>query len=178
MDVREDGTAIAHSNTASQIHLFNVCLGTASLLGSTGISGMGGIAFGAGSQLYGLNSSANQLVSLSTTNGAASPIGPLGVSLGNNGMAYDCSTDTLYGANASGNQIFTLDPTTGAASNFKNTSVPFGSVGLEFDNASGLLLAATGDELWTIEPSTGASTFIGDLGGENIDDLAFYPPCP
>ena len=120
----------------------------------------------------------DQLMLLDINGGGSSYIGPLGTGIGNNGMAYDCSTDTLYGADASGDRIFTVDPATGLAGNFISTSVPFSSVGLEFDHATGLLLAATGSELWTVDPATGVSTFVGDLGGENIDDLAFYPQCP
>lgn len=46
------------------------------------------------------------------------------------------------------------------------------------DHATGTLFAATGDALYQIEPATGASTWIGDLGGVRINDLAFHPVCP
>jgi len=178
MDVWEDGTAIVHSNAGSVLYTFDVCQGTAIQLGSTGIAAMGGISFGGGNQLYGLNASSDQLMLLDVQGGIASVIGPLGTNIGNNGMAYDCSTDTLFGADAQTNRIFTVDPVTGMASNFIQTTVPFASVGLEFDHSTGLLLAATGGSLWSIDPITGGSTFIGDFGGALIDDLAFHPACP
>lgn len=56
--------------------------------------------------------------------------------------------------------------------------VPFASVGLEFDHSTGMLFAATGSQLWTIDPSTGSSSLIGSFGGVLVDDLAFYPTCP
>jgi hypothetical protein len=178
MDVWENGSAIAHSNAGSVLYTFDVCQGTAVEIGSTGISGMGGISFGGGNQLYGLNSANNQFMHLDVNGGPATVVGSLGTSIGNNGMAYDCSTDTLYGADASTNQIFSVDPTTGIASNFVSTSVPFASVGLEFDHSSGLLFAATGYELWTIDPTTGVSLQISTMAGILVDDLAFYPKCP
>ncbi len=177
MDVWENGTAIAHSNAGSVLYSFDVCNGSALLLGSTGVSGMGGISFGGGNKLFGLNSANDQLMQLDITNGSATLLGPLGTPIGNNGMAYDCSTDTLYGADASSNEIFTVDPSSGQASNFISTSVPFTSVGLEFDHSTGLLYAATGYQLWTIDPNTGASTFISQMS-MLVDDLAFHPNCP
>ena len=39
----------------------------------------------------------------------ASAVGTLGDNIGNNGMAYDCSTDTIYGADAIRDRIFTVD---------------------------------------------------------------------
>jgi hypothetical protein len=178
MDVWEDGTAIVHSNAGSVLYSFDVCQGTGTLIGPTGISVMGGISFGSGNQLYGLNAGDDDLMALDITTGAGSVVGSLGNNIGNNGMAYDCSTDTLYGADAALNRIFTVDPTTGLASNFVSTSVPFQGVGLEFDHATGLLLASTGSHLYTIDPATGSSNLVGAFNGLLADDLAFYPTCP
>ena len=178
MDVWEDGTAIVHSNAGSTLYSFDVCQGTGVSIGTTGVGAMGGISFGGSNQLYGLNSANNQLMLLNLGGGPASVVGSLGNNIGNNGMAYDCSTDTMYGADASQNRIFTVDPNTGLASNFVSTSVPFASVGLEFDHSTGLLLASTGSQLWTIDPTTGASTLVGTFSGMMVDDLAFHPVCP
>ena len=178
MDVWEDGTAIVHSNAGSVLYSFDVCQGTGAELGATGSSAMGGISFGGGNQLYGINSGSDQFMQLNLNGNPGSVIGPLGSDIGNNGMAYDCSTDTLYGADANLDRIFTIDPVTGQASNFVSTSVPFQGVGLEFDHATGLLIAATGPQLWTIDPSTGSSTYIGSFNGIMVDDLAFHPVCP
>ena len=178
MDVWEDGTSIVHSNAGSVLSSFDVCQGTGSELGETGVVAMGGISFGSGNLLYGLDSGNNTVMQLNINGGPSSVVGSLGTSIGNNGMAYDCSTDTLYGADAQQNRIFTVDPNTGVASNFKSTTVPFASVGLEFDHSTGMLFAATGSQLWTIDPSTGASSLIGSFGGVLVDDLAFYPTCP
>lgn len=70
-----------------------------------------------------------------------------------------------------------MDPSTGRASSFVATGVPFQSVGLEFDVHSGLLYGATRYELYTVDPSSGATSYVGPLGGSNIDDLAWHPTC-
>lgn len=178
MDVWEDGTAIVHSNAGSVLYSFDVCQGTGAELGATGSAAMGGISFGGGNQLYGINSGNDQFMQLNLNGTPGTVVGPLGSDIGNNGMAYDCSTDTLYGADATLDRIFTIDPATGQTSNFVSTSVPFQGVGLEFDHATGLLIAATGPQLWTIDPSTGVSTLIGNFNGIMVDDLAFHPVCP
>ncbi len=178
MDVREDGTPIVHNSQDNELATIKVCDGTTESIGATGVSSMGGIGFASHGVLYGLDASGNNLVELDTSTGAATTIGALGFDLGSNGLAYDCSTDTLWGADSSSDQIFQLDLATGTAIGFVSTGVPFQSVGLEFDHATGLLLASTRYELYTVDPTTGTTTFIGDLDAGNIDDLAFHPACP
>ena len=178
MDVREDGTPIVHNSADYELMTIDVCSGDTATIGSTGTSDMGGIGFGSSGRLYGLSTSDDMLVELDTSTGRASTVGPLGFDIGSNGLAYDCSTDTLWGADSGSGQIFGLDLATGAATGFLATSVPFRSVGLEFDHSTGMLLAATGYELYEVDPSSGAATWIGDLDTDLTDDLAFYPPCP
>ena len=81
------------------------------------------------------------------------------------------------GANASTGEIFTIDPLSGQATDLTPTSVPWSSVGLEFEPQSGDLLAATGTELYRVDPVTGSSTLVGPLDG-HVDDLALHPVCP
>ena len=108
----------------------------------------------------------------------ATPIGPLGISIGSCGLTYDCSQNRLIGANGSTGEIFSINPNTGEAFDIIQTQVPFMSVGVEFDHATNLLLASTKTELYSVDTNNGNTTFIGSLGGQNIDDLAYYPTCP
>jgi len=140
--------------------------------------GLGAWRWRAGGGELGLDFDADQLVQLDPYTGAGTPIGDLGFDLGPDGLAYDCATDTLWGADACTGQIFQVDTVTGVAFGFVQTAVPFTYVGLEFDHASRTLLAATGYQLYRIEPTTGATSFIRDLGGVRINDLAFHPACP
>jgi hypothetical protein len=178
MDVSENGLAIVQDNEASQMLVMDACTGTTSALGATGVGNMCGIAFGPGGLLYGLDSTNDHLIEIDPLTGAGTVIGDLGFNLGNCGLSYDCSANRLIGADANTNQIFTVDPFSGAVSAMTSTSVPFSSVGLEFDQSRGIMYASTGSALYEVEPTSGATTYIGDLSASVVDDLAFHPTCP
>ena len=178
MDVSENGTAVVQDAAGSQMLHMDACAGTTTLIGSTGVGNMCGIAFGPGGLLYGMDTTNDQLVEIDITTGAGTVIGSLGFELGSCGLSYDCTNDRLIGANATTAEIFTVDPVTGLGSGHVLTEVPFDGVGLDYDPAEGVLYASTGDELYQVDPSTGATTFIGALDGESINDLALHPACP
>ena len=105
-------------------------------------------------------------------------VGTLGDNIGNNGMAYDCSTNTIYGADAIQDRILQWIPTLVLPVTLSILPSHLHLSDWEFDHATGLLWASTGSQLWTIEPTTGASTLVGTFSGMMVDDLAFYPVCP
>ena len=176
-DVNANGLAVAHDYVGSRLAEIDACSGTIESIGATGVGNTCGIAFGPGGDLYGIDSTNDRLVQLDPITGEGTAIGPLGLSLGSCGLAYDCLNDVFIGANGATNQIFTVDPSTGAASDVVDTTVPFTYVGVEFDPADGSLLASTGSALYRVDVATGDSTKIGDFGVGSIDDLAFYPVC-
>ena len=55
----------------------------------------------------------------------------------------------------------TVDPVTGLGSGHIGTDVPFASVGLEFDPTRQVLYASTGSQLYEVEPTSGATTYLG-----------------
>jgi hypothetical protein len=57
---------------------------------------------------------------------------------------------------------------------------PLCHVGPEFDNATRALLASTGAELWSIDPTTGIGTYLSTFqsSGESFNDLVLLPTCP
>jgi hypothetical protein len=177
MDVSENGLSVVHVHTLGRLALFDACTGSWTEIGAHGVGGIGGIGFGPGGRLFGIGGE-DVLYEFDTSTGTASVVGPLGIDIGNSGLAWDCTTQTMYGADGRGDRVFEIDLTTGAATNVRNTTVPFGSVGLEYDRASGLLYASTGSALYTVDPTSGSSTYIGALAASNIDDLAWHPPCP
>lgn len=179
MDVSESGISIVHDHQNKQLWELNVCTGDINAFPNSNPNiSTCGIAFGPYNKFYGLDTSNDQLVEYSTQTGIATPIGPLGIAIGSCGLTYDCSENRLIGANATTGEIFSIDPNTGAAFDLIQTQVPFQSVGVEFDHASGLLLASTKTELYSVDVQNGDTTLIGPLGGTNIDDLAYYPQCP
>lgn len=179
MDVSENGVSIVHiHNDTPRISAFDACTGSSTIIGAHGVASVGGIGFGPGGRLFGIGS-ADELVEFDLGTGVATVVGPLGIDIGNSGLAWDCSTQTMFGADGRDNRIFQIDLSTGAATNVQTTTVPFGSVGLEYDRVTGLLFASTGSALYTVDPSTGASTLVGAVAGAaNVDDLAWHPPCP
>ena len=177
MDVSENGQSVVHTFSNNRLAVFDACTGTATDIGPHGMSGIGGIGFGPSGRLFGIGST-DVLYEFDPSTGAGSVVGPLGIDVGNSGLAWDCTTQTMYGADGRGNRVFEIDLTTGAATNVQQTTVPFGGVGLEFDRVTGELYASTGTELYSIDPADGSSTFVGSLAASNIDDLAWHPPCP
>jgi len=175
--VDDAGVGYGNDYLTSTLVSVDACTGSISNIGSMGVGNTCGISFGPGGLLYGLDTTSDQLVELDPSTGAGTVIGPLGTSVSNCGMAYDCTNDLLYAATSTGNTIFKIDPGTGAAYDVVSTAVAFASVGLEHDPATGLLYASTGTELYHVDPSDGATTFIGPVGGTNADDLVHYPEC-
>ena len=179
MDVSESGTSIVHDHQNKRLWELNVCTGDMTALPTSNPTiSTCGIAFGPYNKFYGLDTSNDQLVEYNTQTGEATAIGPLGIPIGSCGLTYDCSEDRLIGANATTGEIFTIDPNTGQAYDVVQTQVPFQSVGVEFDHGTGLLLASTKTELYSVDVHNGTTTLLGPLGGSNIDDLAYYPQCP
>jgi hypothetical protein len=101
-------------------------------------------------------------------------VGGLGFFTGNVGLACEPTTDELYLFSQREDALFIVDKATGHATQVggqTGLNVP-GGIGLEFDplNALNLYLAAnmaTGPgpqyQLYTLDPSTGAPTYVGDL---------------
>ena len=176
LDVSEAGTAIIHDNSLYQVMEIDVCDGTTSSIGETGFEKMGGIAF-TNAGLIGLDQNSDVLVSIDTTTGEGTEIGSLGMDVGNNGVAYDCATDTLYGLEAGG-RLLELDVSTGTATVVANTGTSFSVVGLEYDASTQSLLATDGSTLYRITPSTGAISTLATLTEVSVNDLGLHPTCP
>ena len=177
MDVSEANLSVVHDHLNNKLWLMNACTGEVTDIGSTQSGNTCGIAFGPGGKLYGLDSTNNRLVEYNTQTGVGTAIGPLGAGIASCGLAYDCANDRLIGANSTTDEIFTIDPQTGNAYDFVSTAVPFQSVGLEFNPTTGMLWAATGNELYEVDPVSGSTNFVGSLSGQ-VDDLALHPSCP
>lgn len=178
MDVSENGTSVVHDHLNDQLHYMDACTGVTALIGDHNVGNNCGIVFGPSGKLYGLDTNNDSLVEFDLFSGQGSIIGSLGTNIGNCGLAYDCANDRLVGADGASNRIFTIDPVTGTAYDFVQTTVPFQSVGLEFVPSEQLLYAATGSQLYTIDPVSGSSNYVGPLGLGHVDDLALHPSCP
>ena len=178
-DVSEAGLAVYHTNEDYSIKELDICSGAVTDIGPTGAGKCGAIAFGPSGLLYGLDQNADVLMTLDTTTGAASTVGPLGHNTGNTGIAYDCADDRLLVIDATTDTLYEVNPTTGALTTVAALSVNFSTVGLEYDAVDGLLWASTGRAFYTIDPHTGAATKVADWDGfTGLNDLALFPSCP
>ncbi len=94
-------------------------------------------------------------------NGDFTEISDLGSTLYND-IAY-APDGTLYGLANNGASLVTFDPTSGAVTPVASMDVP-GLESIAFDPSDGVLFGAAQNGLYTIDPTTGASTFIGSFG--------------
>jgi hypothetical protein len=184
MDVSESGMAVVHTNIGGRrLVILDACNDQKTLLPTHGINALGcGISFGPDGKMYAINSSNDNLYEMDLVTGQGTLIGPLGIDIQNCGLAYDCKRNSLIGTTSSTDEIFYIDHTTGAAYGHIQTTVDLTiSVGMEYDAASDSVYLATALDLYNVQLPTGVSTYIGPMdenGFNNINNLAFHPPCP
>jgi len=125
----------------------------------------GGLAMSARAQnnVYAVefNTGDNGFGIINLMNGDFTQISDLGSTLYND-IAY-APDGTLYGLANNGASLVTFDPTTGAVTPAASLSTS-GIESIAFDPSDGVLFGAAQNGLYTIDPTTGASTFIGSFG--------------
>lgn len=140
----------------------------------TGLEWVGNDLYAAETTLFDMGGSA-ELRLLDPATGTSTLIGPTGQG-DIFGLAYEESTDTLYGITLGG-QLLTVNRTTGSARVIAATGIQAGS--LEFGPDGQLyaidLLTA---ELFVIDPTTGASSLVGQTGFSQPLGLALGPVPP
>ena len=139
-----------------------------------GYSGVNGITSDQGLNLFGVASTQDEFITISTSVGLAQSVGPLGVNFGSAGATWSEDEQTVYAINASTDSLYEIDPGTGAASVIAPLSLPFGTVGIEIHPGNGVLYACSSDAvLLEIDTLTGEVSPIGHTGQEgNCTNLA------
>ncbi|HEV8604922.1 MAG TPA: PEP-CTERM sorting domain-containing protein [Tepidisphaeraceae bacterium] len=141
------------------------------------------------SELYSLDSaitSNSSIYRLNQTTGAEALVGPVGPAFAFPG---DLTSDThlgtfrIWSPDITNNNLIKIDPTTGAGSVVGPFSTPGGAVkmvSLAFDPVTSTMYGNTAlsfngspDRLFRIDPSTGASVPIGDIGFNDVFALGF-----
>jgi len=102
-------------------------------------------------------------------NGDFTEIADLGSTLYND-IAY-APDGTLYGLANNGASLVTFDSTSGAVTPVASMNVP-GLESIAFDPSNGTLFGAAQNGLYTIDPTTGASSFVGSFGSPYNLNLA------
>ena len=136
-------------------------------------SSVQGMSFNSADTLYGVENSADMLMTIDTVTGGQATIGATGFGLVT-GVAFD-PTDILYGYDAATDQLITIDTVTGAGTAVGLVGLgAFSIQGLAF--VDGVLYAAdvTNDQLVTIDTGTGAATVVGPTGTFNVLGLTNF----
>jgi hypothetical protein len=149
--------------TLYQVNTTNAALTT---IGAHGINGGNALTFGSDGTLYAAGASPN-LYTLNTGNGAGTPFAN---SMGTNSagdLAFNGGQLYLAGTN---NQLVRLDlSNAGQGTNvgaFGVSSV----FGLATASSNGVLYAIAGTNIYTVNKTTGAATFLSDYSGQGLLD--------
>jgi len=129
----------------------------------------------------GVTHSPGDLYSINTSTGVGTLIGNTGfffnsIAFAPNGTLYLAAEQFgMMGPDPTTDQLDTINPATAAVLTSVSTTDFFGALGVRSD---GTIFGGNGDlhQLFTIDPTTGAETLIGDTGTNFIGDLAFSTP--
>lgn len=132
--------------------------------------------------LYGSSTATHNLLLIDPATGSASVIGPFGISSYMHSIEFNSNTNVLYGISAPSDFLYTIDIGSGTATAVGATGI--GHVGgMAYDPVNDIMYATDGGPhgssgLFSIDLSSGASTFIGPLDNSSVDNisgLAFDP---
>ena len=121
------------------------------------------------------------LYDISTSTGAASAIGPnADDNIGDLTSDTRAGSETIWGVRIASNELVTFDPSTGLVTSRVTMDSADKMTSLAFDPVSGVLygnttvgFGAAFDALYSIDPTTGGTTFIGRILFSNVFALGF-----
>ncbi|MDC3378881.1 hypothetical protein OAX78_01180 [Planctomycetota bacterium] len=149
--------------------------GALTQVGLVGFGSVNGLAFDPNTDtLYGSDVGSDQLITIDTTTGAGTPVGPTHGFNRVDGLAFDPSTNTLYGCDQSSDQLLVFDTGTGAATSVGPTRNSLN--GLTFDPNTATLygLGQDEDDLVRLDPSAPfQDTVPGSVGSHALRDAVY-----
>jgi hypothetical protein len=139
--------------------------------GRAGAEAITNITVNSAGQMFGWSEWHDSLVSIDSTTGVASDVGPSSISTWQYGLSFD-SNDVLYLVNGDG-VVYTVNTTTGAATAYGSIGTPahHGDFHPETDRYYGLTTTGPPRELLSADLAAGTFTVIGEVG--NLHTLAF-----
>src|SRR3569623_1896506 len=141
------GTGVLYGSDRSRLYTVNTSTATATLVGSYGgYSDVEGLAFDYNGILYGSDTTANTLLTIDTTTGAAtaaaSGFGVRGLA----SLAYDGANHTLYAASTVQDKLYTVSA--------GGVATAVGAQALGYANVVALTYAATSNTLYGFDTTT------------------------
>ena len=151
------------ASDADELLLIDPATGGATSVGPFGFTSVQDLAFDPDTgTLYGVDGVTDQLITIDEATGAGVAVGPLGLN-GAGGLAFDPDAAKLYATSPS--DLLAVDTATGAATAVGPHGVGTMS-GLAFDPFADVLygVSLSQNNLYTLDPETGAATYVGNLG--------------
>jgi hypothetical protein len=172
-----DGTLYAANADTKNLEAIDPCTCKRTVLGPTKVDALPGITTDQALGLYGLETTVDQLMAISTMNGSATPVGPLGINWGTGGLTWSDDLKDAFAINGTDDRLYTINHLTGKATLLVQTDYDFGSVGIEWHPKSHEIFACSNPaELLRVEQKDGAVTVVGPMLLENkqahCDNLA------
>lgn len=169
----DPGARILYASTMHR-HLVSIDLATglATDIGPTNGPQLQGLAFDPGSgTLYGTEDPTTNLYTVNPATGNATLLmGAPGVS----GLAFDPNTGLLYGWVTLTHQLVKINPAT-SATTFLGGGGTIDILGMAYISSSNRLMAVSRTDLYEVNLTTGALTWIAQIGEPTPSDLAWDP---
>ena len=183
-----NGVLYASNSTDNTIEILDPCSCDLVSLGETGYGTLPGITANGikEDQLYGIETTNDILLELSTETGSGTPVGELGLNFTTSGTTWSNDIAGLYALNGDNDMLYTLDLLNGHATEAVQLNADFYYVGIEWNPYDGNLYACTNgsgigtiptddfyaddpapglSKLYKINPDTGHAEFINSLPG-------------
>lgn len=172
-----DGTLYAANAVSKNLESIDPCTCARTVIGPTTVAQLPGITADQGLGLYGLETAVDQLMTLNTMTGKATPVGALGIDWGTGGLTWSDDLKDTYAINGTDDRLYTINHVTGKASFLVQTNYNFGSVGVEWHPKTHEIFACSNPaELLQVAQKDGAVSVVGPMLLENklahCDNLA------
>ena len=161
------GGELFGSRGGSQLDLIDPCTCEVTNVGNMGFTGVNGITANGLEilRLYGISINSDVLLDISTMNAMSMVVGNgLGINIGYSGSTWSSDILGLYAINADDDKLYEVDVGTGLASAVVDLDVNFVTVGIEWHPDNGVLYGCTDGHLYSIDPETGTTSEIGNMG--------------
>ena len=154
------------SRGGSSLDIIDPCTCEITSVGSyEGYSGVNGITSDYGLNLFGVANTQDEFIAISTSEGTAESIGPLGLNFGSTGATWSEEEQAVYAIDATTDALYTIAIDTGEATLVTALDMLFGiTVGIEMHPGNGVIYACSDNaNLLTVDPETGHVTDLGPM---------------